>query len=112
MSADPARWGDSPQSLVRQRQAAAPPPKRRGEDTFSGKIAGQLGQLLESLATRFQLELRIDPRALQEAGVSLEQYVSITVKDATVDELFEAVVSRAGCTCRRRGRVIEVLPAQ
>jgi hypothetical protein len=38
--------------------------------------------------------------------------VSFSVRDATVDELFEAVLSPAGCTFRREGKTILVVPAQ
>jgi hypothetical protein len=84
---------------------------REGQDRFTGKVAGPLGQLLEQLAARFQLELRIDHQALQEANISLQQYVSRRVEDATLDELFEALLTPAGCTFRRNGKVIEIRPA-
>lgn len=98
------------------RPGRPPTPKRvrggRGEDRFTGKIAGQLGELLEQLAGKFELELRVDQRALDESGISLQRQVSVSVEDATVDELFEALAGKAGCTVRRRGNAIEIRPAE
>ncbi len=82
--------------------------RQQVEETFSGRLAGPLGQLLKDLATRFQLELRIDADALEAAGVSLHKHVSCVVEDATVDELFEAVLAESGCTFRREGKVVEI----
>jgi hypothetical protein len=90
---------------------SAPVRKGQDEDKFTGEVSGQLGPLLNGLAARFQLQLRIDHQALQEAGISLEQPVAVTVKDVTVDELFRAVLAKAGCTFRRNGEVIEIRPA-
>jgi hypothetical protein len=84
---------------------------RKDEGTVTGKVSGELGDLLDKLAARYQLSLKIDRAALREAGISLHQHVSCTVKDATVDELFEAVLSPAGCTFSRAGSAIEIGPA-
>jgi hypothetical protein len=103
--------------LKRSPRTGRPPtPKRvrkgRGEETFTGKIAGQLGELLEQLAGQFELELRVDQRALEESGISLQRRVSVNVEDATIEELFEALAAEAGCTARRRGIAIEIRPAE
>jgi hypothetical protein len=54
--------------------------------------------------------LRIDDEALRRAGISLDQPVSISVTDATADELFEKLLAPAGCSMRREGRTIVVVP--
>jgi len=77
-----------------------------------GKGKGQLGPVLEQLAATLNLELKIDHEALERAGISLEQPVSFSTKDATLDELLEAVLKPAGCTFRREDNVIEIRPAQ
>lgn len=73
---------------------------------------GPLGGLLEELARRLNLELRIDRPALDQAGISLHQNITFGVEDATLDQLLDAVLKPAGCTFRREGTVVEIKPAQ
>ena len=84
-----------------------------GEKRFTvpqGK--GQLGPVLEQLAERLGLTLKIDREALQRADVSLQQPISFSVDNATLEELFEAVLTPAGCTFRLNGNVLEIRPAR
>lgn len=71
-----------------------------------------LGPVLEQLAAQMQLELRIDRGQLQQAGASLDQRVTFSVKEATVDELFAAALKSTGLTAHRRGKVLEIGPAE
>jgi hypothetical protein len=86
---------------------------RQGETRFTvnGK-KGPLDRMLGELADKLDLELRIDKKRLQQAGVSLTQEVSFQVKNATLDELLDAVLAPAGCTFRRQGKIVEVIPAR
>jgi len=85
----------------------------RGEKRITVREAkGPLGPVLEQLAQRLQLELKIDREAMRRAGISLDEQVSFSVREATYDELFKAVLGPVGCTFRRRGNVIEVMPAR
>jgi hypothetical protein len=86
---------------------------RQGETRFTvnGK-KGPLDRMLGELADKLDLELRIDKKRLQQAGISLTQEVSFQVKDATLDELLDAVVAPAGCTFRRQGKIVEVIPSR
>jgi hypothetical protein len=76
------------------------------------KSRGRLEFLLQEYAKRLGVELRIDREALQRAGVSLDQVVSFSVTEATVDELFQAIAAAAHCTCRRVGEAIEISAAR
>jgi hypothetical protein len=71
-----------------------------------------IGPLLEQLAPRLNLELKIDNKALEQAGVSLDQRVSFSVKNATVDELLQAALKQTGLKFVRRGNVVQIEPAQ
>jgi len=71
-----------------------------------------VGKVLEHLARQLKLELKIDRRALEQAGVSLEQRVSVDVKNVTVDELLLEVIKNCPLRYVRRGNVVEVGPAQ
>jgi len=94
-------------------QLAGPSHGRQGEKRYTVREGkGQLGPLLEQLASRLDVTLRIDHEALQQAGISLEQPVSFSVENATFAELFDAVLAPAGCTFRREGDVIEIRPAK
>ncbi len=96
---------------------ARAPPKRpaatkRQEVRFTVQNAkGPLDRMVAELAQKLQVEVRIDRDALEQAGISPSQTVSFSVKEATVDELFEAVLSPAACTFRREGKAIVVVPA-
>jgi hypothetical protein len=72
---------------------------------------GRLEFLLEEYAKRLGVQLKIDREAFTRAGISLDQIVSFSVTDATIDELFQAIAASAHCTCHRAGSVIEVSPA-
>ena len=73
---------------------------------------GPLDHVLQQLAGKLQLEVRIDRKALEEAGISPNAEVSFSVREATLDELLQAALEPAGCTFRRQGSVVEVFPAR
>ena len=52
--------------------------------------------------------------ALEPSAASLhvEWPITFRVENATVDELFEAVLAPAGCTFRLQGDVLEIRPAE
>lgn len=101
---------------VRRPQAVSPggkASKRRPEERYTvPRAKGPLEVLLRQLADRFGLELKIDREGLSRAGISLQQPVEFSVREATLDELLEAVLRPAGCAFRRRGDVLEVGPAR
>ena len=70
-----------------------------------------LEKVLTQFASQLKLELQLDREAFESAGVSLDQLVSFSVKDATFDQLMDAIVRPAGCTWRREGKVLDVRPA-
>ncbi len=73
---------------------------------------GPLDRTIRDLATTLRVEVKFDRKALEAAGVSLSQSVSLNVEEATIAEIFRALLEPAGCTFRRRGNVIEILPAR
>ena len=73
-------------------------------------IRKTVNQILTHFTGQLQMELQIDQKALDDAGISLDREISFSVKDATIDELFEAVLKPVGCTFRRKGNLIEVRP--
>jgi len=73
---------------------------------------GPLDRLLNELSQKLQIVVKIDREALERAGISPSQVVPLSVQDATLDELLEELLSQAGCTFRREGNVVTVLPAK
>jgi len=71
-----------------------------------------VGQLLQVLAEKLGLDLRIDHKALEEAGVSLEQRVSVSVENVTVDQLLFEVIKSCPLRFRRVNNVVEIGPAE
>jgi hypothetical protein len=85
----------------------------KGEKRYTlNSKKGPLDQMLKQLTGMLGLELRVDRQSLEEAGISLSQPVSFNVKDGTIEDLFEALLSPVGCDFRRDGNVIEVFPAR
>ena len=73
-----------------------------------------VGEVLKKLALdpNLKLDFRIDHQALEKAGISLEQRISMDVKNVTVDELLLEIIKHCPLKYVRRGRVVEIGPAQ
>jgi hypothetical protein len=73
--------------------------------------AEPLGPVLRQLARRLGLELKLDEEAIKQAGISLDQRVTVLVENATVDELLHQLLKSTRLSFRRRQNVVEILPA-
>jgi type II secretory pathway component GspD/PulD (secretin) len=71
-----------------------------------------IGPLLKQLAAQLNLEITIDDKAAQLAGVSLDQRVSFSVKNATVDELLRAALQQTRLKFVRRDNRVQIEPSQ
>ena len=71
-----------------------------------------LGRTIKALARQLKLELDMDDLALENAGVSLEQRISVAVTKATLDELLKAVLRPVGLGYRLEGRSLVIRPAE
>ena len=69
-----------------------------------------VGPVLQAIARQLGLELSIDQAAVQRAGISLEQRISIQSEGVSVDDLLEEVCGAAGLAFRREGRRVEIRP--
>jgi len=104
--------GGKPRGQAKRAASPRGTPGKRQEVRFTVQNAkGPLDRLLDELGRKLGVEVKIDREALARAGISPQQTVAFSVKDATQDELFKAVLRPAGCTFRREGNVIVVLPA-
>lgn len=69
-----------------------------------------LEAVLTQLAERLGLTLQINRQAIAAAGISLEQRISLELKNATIDELFARLLGPCGLTFHRRGKLVEIVP--
>lgn len=66
--------------------------------------------ILNTLKDNTGLELRIDAAKLRQSGRSLDMLVSVKVKEASLDETLKAVLSPAGLSFKRTGKIVEIEP--
>jgi hypothetical protein len=69
-----------------------------------------LGPVLKQLAERLHLELRIDEKAIEAAGISLEQRVSIHAENASIDEVFGSLLKSTRLAFHRNRQIVEIVP--
>lgn len=74
------------------RHSPGRPKPAAGRQTFSLQVAAPLEQLLEALATRMELDLELDRESLTRSGIAPGEIVRATVKDASRDELLDAIL--------------------
>jgi hypothetical protein len=78
--------------------------------TLNIPVEKPVSKLLNELAARLDWNLQIDRQAIAVAGLSLDTLVTVSVKDASEDELLHAILDPAGLAFRKRGNLIEVKP--
>ena len=71
-----------------------------------------LDKVLDHLAKRWKLDLRIDEPSLGRAGKSIDRRVSLRVQNVTVPELLEALLKPEGLTFRLQGHTLVVFAAE
>jgi hypothetical protein len=69
-----------------------------------------IGVVLDQLGRQLSLNVQIDRAAIAAAGLSLDQRVSFSVQDATLDELLDALLKPAGLTFELDGQELTVTP--
>jgi hypothetical protein len=96
-----------PPSPPRPATQTAPPIK-----VYSLKVVEKpLGPLLKQLAERMHFELAMDEENLKQAGILLDQRVSFSVEDATIDDLLRAALKNTALKFQRNGKAVKILPA-
>ncbi len=105
-------------ALRRGERVAVSDPSRKkqtsGDTTnkklYSGKITARIGPLLQTLASQNNLQLQLDQAAIDEAGIDMQQIISLEITDVTLDELFEKVTTEAGLHHSLKDGVIRAFP--
>ncbi|MCE5266534.1 MAG: STN domain-containing protein [Planctomycetaceae bacterium] len=99
-----------PSHTPASRRTAKPP---AGQDRFQINVREKpLGPVLRQLAARLDLDLRIDEQAIRDAGVSLDQRVSVRLENATVDDVLRGLLHSTGLTFHRKSKVVEIVPSE
>jgi hypothetical protein len=83
---------------------------QEGRKLYTLRVELPVGKALKQLGDQLGLEVVIDQDAIAEAGISLDRKVKIDVKEATFDELFEALLTPANLTFVRNGDALIVKP--
>ncbi|MGE0608359.1 MAG: hypothetical protein AB7O62_14785 [Pirellulales bacterium] len=71
-----------------------------------------LGSVLKQIADQAKVDLKFDDAAIEAAGIKLDQRISAAVEDASLDELFEALLTPAKLAFRREAAAVEIFPAE
>jgi hypothetical protein len=80
------------------------------KDVYTLKVTLAADKLLDQLAKKLSLELKIDHDAIAAKGLSLSQEVQLDVKQVNLDQLLRAVLDPVGLRFKRNGKVVEVMP--
>jgi hypothetical protein len=121
----PATSGETPTAVIVSMTghdapvAAAKPPrtpaKRKpgpaaaaGPTRFTLRAAAPLDQLLASVAAQLGLTLALDSEALAARGIAAAEIVRLEVKDASRDQLLDAIVKPLQLTWRIEGDTLRV----
>ena len=101
---------------VRRAEPARRPTRRTrvsaGKEVYQLAVENAaLDQVVEQLAARLKLEVQWDRAATERAGIASAQLISVDVKDATLDELLNAVFDGTGLAWRRKDQAISISAA-
>lgn len=100
----------TPASPARPRHDRPRPPADAAA-TYTLTVAAPLDELLTTLATRFGLVLELDAASLRQKGVAPGEIVRLNVRDASRDQLLDAILGPRGLAWRIEGRSLAVSAA-
>jgi hypothetical protein len=71
-----------------------------------------VGPVLEQLCRQLGLRLVLDSRAIEQAGLSLDKRVTVSVTEVSAEELFRQIAGAAGFVARCADETVAVKPAE
>lgn len=80
----------------------------RSMEVFSLKFSLPFWPAMKQLCKQQNLELEADTDALVAAGIDLAQVVSVEVKNASLEKIFQEIANAAGCEARLVGNKVIV----
>lgn len=99
---------DGIEAPQRPRRPAPPPAAVAGTQRFTLRLAAPLDEAVPALARQLGLEGRIDLESLAARGIQPGEIVRVEVRDATRDELFDALVAPLGLHWRIVGNQLTI----
>jgi hypothetical protein len=101
---------DAIKELLLRRQVKRTNIRETTKDVYTLKVTLAADKLLDQLAKKLNLELKIDNDAIAAKGLSLSQEVQLDVKQVGLDQLLRAVLDPVGLKFKRNGKVVDVTP--
>ncbi len=99
---------------VEQRLRGTPtsrPTVMAGKEVYQLSVENAaLAQVVKQLAEQLNLRFEWDRAAIDAAGISVEQLVSVRVQNVSLDELMRAVLAGTGLAFRRDDRTVSIYP--
>jgi hypothetical protein len=81
-----------------------------GKKVYQLNIAMPVGRLIKQLGPMLELDVQIDELGIKRAGLSLDQEVKVSVKNASEEQLLRSVLEPAGLAFERDGKTLVVRP--
>jgi hypothetical protein len=89
----------------------SPPPVALGIERYQLSIENaSLAKVINELADRLNLTVTWDKAAIESAGLSADQLVTVKIQDADLDRLLRAVFQGTGLGARRNDRTVTIVP--
>ncbi len=66
--------------------------------------------LARAIAKKLGLTVEVDENELRNAGIALEKVIEFEIKDVTVDQFFQQLGDKSGCTMTRVGTAVIIRP--
>jgi hypothetical protein len=95
----------------RYAKRTVPRPTGTGKLNLTFEIRAQLGSLLKALPEKSDIRFEYDAAALTSAGVRLDRGVEMKMKNASLEELCEALFKDSGIAWKINGRKVTLTPA-
>ena len=98
-----------------RKPSANPPREAVAGETRIARFAVQnkpLRPVLEQLARGLGMQARFDEQGAQDAGIALNQLVSVEIENATIDQAVAALLVDTGLAFEKRDRQILIRPAR
>lgn len=73
-------------------------PAGSSRDLYTLRVAAPFDELLQAISQRLKLEPIIDTQSLTTRGINPEEIIRLEIKDATRDQLLDAIVKPLGLT--------------
>lgn len=84
-----------------------------GRDVYKLNVEGlPLEKVFSQIGTMLKLEIKYDQKAIQAAGITLDQLITFRVENASLDDLLTAALKDTDLTFERNEKVVTIKPRQ